>query len=341
MRITEDILKDNIKLDKLGKLYYFYGKEVFLVKHYADRVREKLAPDLDEFNLVKFEGFPGFDALEEAIETLPVFAERKLVLMNDPDFEKTDADTLDKVIALFSELPDSCAVIISITGFEPSKNAKTKKLMACIEKFGDVCEFDLLTRAKAAEQIIRKASRLGCIISRENAEYIFELTLGSLTLIGAEVEKLASYAGKGGEITKQTIDLLTPRLTETSVYELAAALTSGRAKVAFGILDDLMAQNVQPVIILSTLSGAFVDYYRAKLGRDYGIHPDRAASDFNYPKNRLWVMGKTSRAVSGIDMDYIRNCLGILYKADIKLKSTTLDNRTVIEKTMTEILIRK
>ncbi|MCL2636890.1 MAG: DNA polymerase III subunit delta [Oscillospiraceae bacterium] len=335
MKITEDILKENLKLNKLSNLYYFFGKEVFLVKTYADRVREKFAPDLDEFNLIKFSGTPDFDSLEEAVETLPVFAEKKVVLLNDFDAEKIEIDTLERMIILLSDIPEYCAVIINITGFEPSKNAKTKKLLAAVEKHGIVCEFDLLSRAKAARLIADRVARLGCIISLENAEYLYDLTLGSLTLIGSEYKKLASFTGVGNEITREIIDRLTPRLTETSVYELAAALTEKRAKKAFKILDDLMAQNVQPVIILSSLSGAFTDYYRAKLGKNYKQNPDKTATDFNYPKNRAWLMKK----VPASDLNKIKNCISLLYKADIKLKSTTLNNRTVIEKTMTEILV--
>jgi len=335
MKITEDSLKDNLKLNKLSNLYYFYGKEVFLVKHYTDNVRQKFAPDLDEFNLVKFTGLSDFDSLEEAIETLPVFAEKKVVIINDLNAEKLDADTLDRITALLADIPEYCAVIISITGFEPGKNAKTKKLLACIETHGVICDFEPLSKAKAAEQIIKKASRSGCIISRSDAEYLYDLTLGSLTLIGAEVEKLASYAGKGGTITKEAIDFLTPRLTETSVYELASALTAKRANTAFRILDDLMAQNVQAVVILGSLSGAFVDFYRARLGKDYRQQSAKVAADFNYPKNRAWLMGKVPSA----DISYIKKCISLLYRADIKLKSTTLNDRTVIEKTMTEILV--
>jgi len=338
MKVTEDILRDNLKLNKLSRLYYFWGKEAFLVKTYADRVREKLAPGIDEFNLVRFTGLPDFDELEEAVETLPVFAEMKLIMINDPDFEKTDPDTLDRILGLFSDIPDTCAVIMYVTGFEPSKNAKTKKAIASFEKHGVVCEFALMAKGKAAELIIKKASRLNAVISRADAEYIYDLTLGSLTLIGIETEKLASYAGQNGVITREIIDLLIPRLTETTVYELAAALTAGNSKTAFYILDDLFAQNVQPVIILATLSGTFTDFYRAKLGRTSGVNPDRIAVGFNYPKNRAWVVGKTARTVQNISMVYIRSCLNVLYKADIKLKSTVLNNRTVIEKAMAEII---
>ena len=171
------------------------------------------------------------------------------------------------------------------------------------------------------------------MISRQNAEELYDLTLGSLTLIGFEVEKLCSYAGKGKEITKDIIDLLTPRLTETKTFILADALTSKNPKKAFGILDDLIAQNTAPVIISSSLSGAFVDLYRARLGKEYKKASDKVAADFNYPKNRAWLMNKAP-----FGMSYIEKCLEVLYKADIKLKSSPLNGRTIIEKAMTEIL---
>ncbi|MCL2018459.1 MAG: DNA polymerase III subunit delta [Oscillospiraceae bacterium] len=338
MRIDEQALKDNIKLNKLTNLYYFYGKEAFLVKTYTERVKTKFAPDLDEFNFIKFTGIPDFDSLSEAIETLPVFADRKVLFLNDFDAEKTDADTLERFILLFSDIPDYCTLIISITGFEPSvKNAKTKKLLSAVEANGTICEFDFLSRPKAVELITGKAARLGCIIERTDAEYLYDLCLGSLTLIGSEVEKLVSYVGGSGKITREVIELLTPRLTETSVYELASALTAKRTKIAFRILDDLISQNVSTVIILSSLSGAFTDFYRAKLGKNHRQSPEKTASDFNYAKNRAWLMKKIPSA----ELTYIKNCIKLLYRADIKIKSTNLNDRTVIEKVMADILVLK
>jgi DNA polymerase-3 subunit delta len=264
---------------------------------------------------------------------LPVFAEKKVVVINDFDAEKSDPETLEKIIALLSDIPEYCAVIINITGFEPSKNAKTKKLLAAVEKHGVVCEFDLLSKPKAAGLIIDRVSRLGCTISHENAEYIYDLTLGNLTLIGTEYKKLCVYAGVGSEITREIIDRLTPRLTETKTYDLANTLTEKRAKKAFRILDELFAQNVEAVVILSSLSGNFINFYRANLGKKYKINPNQTAADFNYPKNRAFLMSKTANEI------YIKKCISLLFKADIKLKSTTLNNRVVIEKTMTEILM--
>ncbi|MCL1823361.1 MAG: DNA polymerase III subunit delta [Oscillospiraceae bacterium] len=340
MRIDEDTLKNNLKQEQLAPVYYFYGKEAFLVKTYTARVTEKSAPEADDFNIIKFSGLPDVDSLEESIETLPVFADKKVVMINDLDAEKTDINALERVIELFSDIPDFCTVIISITGFEPNiKNAKTKKLLTCIEKKGIVCEFELLSRAKAAQLIIKKASRLNCVISRQNAEILYDLTLGSLTLIGLEIEKLCAYTDSGGEITKETINLLTPRQPETSIYDLAAALTAKNAKNAFQILDDLMVQRCEPVMILASLSGAFTDCYRAKLGQVYTVPPEKTAVDFNYPKNRAWVLSKTARTVTNISLETIKKYLLILYKADIKLKSVTLNGRTVIEKSMAEILI--
>jgi DNA polymerase-3 subunit delta len=288
---------------------------------------------LDEYGLVKFSGNPDFDSVEEAIETLPVFTEKKVVLLNDFDAEKLDADMLDNIIKLFSDIPEYCMVIVNITGFEPSVNAKTKKLTAAADEHGTVCEFALMSKYEAVNYITWKASGLGCTIERSAAEELYDITLGNLTLINTEVEKLASYVGSGGEISRQTVNILTPRMTEIRTYELANALTSKNAKTAFRILDDLVAQSERAENILGSLSGTFLDFYRAKLGKTYNQSPPKVAADFNYPKNRAFLMGK----VPSSDLAYIRKCISLLFKANIRLRS--LDERTVIEKTMTEILL--
>lgn len=343
MKTDESRLNSAIKANNISKLYFLYGKETFLVKTYTDRIINKVLNEHDkDFNLIKMEGVPDANRLSDAIEGLPVFAEKKVVLLNDFDAEKTDADTLNMIIEILSGIPESTVVIINITGFEADvKKAKTKKLLTCAEKYGVTCDFALLSSAKTAELIIKKAGRAGVLISRENALYLSELTLRNLTLIGMETEKLCAYAGKGGEITAEAINTLVSKQLESNVFDLTATLTKGDAQSAFVMLSDLLQSGYAPVVILSSLSLTFVDFYYIKLGKTAGIVNEKIAADFNYAKNRSWVINKTAPAVKNVSLSYIKKCLELLNTADYKLKSSPVDGRVILEKILTEIITVK
>jgi len=334
--VTEEILAKELKQGAIRKIYYLYGKEPFLVKTYADRIIDKCLSGERGFNLAKFEGSPDVSRISECVQTLPVFADRKVVLLNDLDAEKTDADALAKI---FSDIPESTAVVISVTGFVPDlKKAKTKKLVEIIDKHGACVEFGKLSEAKTADLIAKRAARSGCGISRVNAVHLATLCLCDLTLIANETDKLCAYANFGGEITREAIDLLTARQLDASIYALAAEITAKKSGSALRVLDELINLGNPPVMIMSALSAAFIDFYRAKTGVDAGKRADAVAADFNYAKNRAWAVGKAVSAVARTPAAKLRACVLALANADYKLKSAPFDDRYIMERAVAELI---
>ncbi|MDR0222752.1 MAG: DNA polymerase III subunit delta [Oscillospiraceae bacterium] len=344
MILTAENLSKQLRQNAPNRLYFLYGKEVFLTETYADKILDKCLNEEERgFNLIKFTGNPDLSRLCEAIEVLPVFAEKRVVVINDPDPEKLDGDSLSGFIGALSDIPETTVVIIRITGFSvDAKKAKTKKLLACAEKRGAVCEFGRLSEAKTAELIIKRAKRAGCEISRSNAAYLARLALCDLTLISRETDKLCAYAGYGGEITSGAIDLLSVKQLDAGVFALAAQITNRNGSGALRLLDELIALGTPPVMIMSALSTAFIDFYRAKLGAvsAAGKRAEEIAADFNYPKNRAWAVGKAMGAVGRVGLDKLRQCLKILADTDYKLKSSPVGDRILMEKAVAELLLR-
>lgn len=340
MRVVESQLSDSIKKNIIYKMYFLYGKEPYLTKLYADKVVKKaVGDDPMEFNLVRLSGNPDFDELNEQIDGLPYFSDKKAIVINDFDPEKLDNDTQKKLIQTLSDIPDTSVVVIYVTGIPTdAKKAKTKKLISAIEssKDGIVCEFDTMPMSKVQTLIAKKAARLGCSISQKNAEYLAELTLLNINLIGSELDKLCAYVGEG-EITAEIIDKLVSKQLDAGIYTLAAAITAGNRTETFRILDELIKERIEPVVIMSALSGTFVDFYRAKIGKKAGKTQYQIAADFSYPANRSWVINKALGTVSRLDVRYLRNCVTVLSKADLMLKSTAVDNRIIMEQTIAQL----
>ena len=55
------------------------------------------------------------------------------------------------------------------------------------------------------------------------------------------------------------IDKLTIKQLDTSIYSLATELLKGNRRQALLILDDLIAQKIEPVVILAALSSNYID----------------------------------------------------------------------------------
>ena len=73
--------KQDLKNKDLGRLYVFYGEEMFLLEHYLGQVKKLLLDPLTEsFNYHRFNG-ETFDpvAFASAVESLPMMAEHTLI----------------------------------------------------------------------------------------------------------------------------------------------------------------------------------------------------------------------------------------------------------------------
>ncbi len=345
MKLQEEKLSQAIKSGEMYRVYYFYGDEVFLTETYTGRVLDKvIGKDRNDINIAKLQGTFSVDALADSVESMPLFAMSKAVVINDLDLDKFSEDDATRVEEILSDVPEECTVIISMTSIAPGSGKKShgKNLLTRLSKQKDaaVCEFSQLEPNKTAELIIKKAAKNGCVISRENALYIVNITLNNLTVCSAETQKLCDYQ-QSGEISRDAIDKLVIKHPDTSIYTLATAITRGSRNEAFTILDDLFAQRIDPFIILATLSSTYIDFYRAIIARNNRKNQNDCVEDFAYPKNRAFTVGKAFSATSRLTAGYIRHCIKVLAKADLKMKTSSADGRTVLEQTIVMLFDEK
>ncbi len=343
MLLTEEKLNADIRGGRIGRVYYLYGKEPFLVKTYVDKLIKKTVGDAPlDFNFISLKGTPDIGTFYDYVDGLPVFADVKTVLINDFDPDKLDEKDFKEYLKAVDSIPDTTVVIFNITGFQPDeKKARTKKLIAAVEKNGTVCKLDGIPQAKIAGLVVKKAAKQGVVISGEDAMYLTERVLCNMTLVSEETAKLITYVGTGGTITREVIDKLVGKLLDTSVYELATAINSGKREEAFRILDDLMTERIDPILILSALSGTYLDFYRAKIAKITGVLPDQVAENFRYAPNRKWVISKAMTAVSSLRIDYLRSTIFILSETDRMIKMPAIDVRTVLELTVTKLFMAR
>jgi DNA polymerase-3 subunit delta len=330
--MTQEQLIQELKQGVIRRIYYLHGKETFLVQSFAARIASRCGAD--EFNLVRFTGNPDLSTLCESIETLPVFASRRAVMLNDFDAEKLDGDYL----AVFEKIPEETCVVIYLTGISAdTKKAKTKKLISVVEKLGAAVNFEKM--GGITEAITKRAASMGCVISRDNALELARLCLNNYTLIIREIEKLCAFAGYTGEITRRSIEMLTAKQLESGVFALAGEITAKRSASAMKLLDELIEQGNAPVMIMSSLAMTFIDFYRAKLGSNSLKNAGQIVKDFAYAPNRTWVVGKAMTAVTRISVSQARECVRVLCDADYSLKSSPVSDRIIMERAVARLLI--
>ena len=144
-------LKKDLSAGKPGQLYIFHGEETYLRDHYLGRLREAiLTGGLGEFNRHNIgakEMSP--HALEEAVDCLPMMAERTLVQVTDFDLFKAGEKDRDAYLQILSGLPSYCCLVFLYDLIAYKPDARTK-LAQAVKQHGTVVEF-----ARQGQQIGR------------------------------------------------------------------------------------------------------------------------------------------------------------------------------------------
>lgn len=356
MRISEQQLGADVKAGKLARVYLLYGEEDFLIRMYADKLTRLAVPEEEqEMNLRRYllvagadtaareDRPPKIDELSDFVESMPFFAERKCVLLKNLDPDILEKDELEDYIALISDVPETSVVIITRENTEEDAKkfreklgkAKMKKLIEAVDANGIVCELNFFSQAKLAGMAITKCRRAGCGLSDENASFLAERVGGSLSVLQTELEKLCAYR-QNGEITREDIEALVPKLIESNIYDLAKELFAGRVGNALEILDALFVRRVEPIMIMAALSGHFVDLYNAKLGQLAKKSYTDAAAALNYGR-RAFVMRNAYGSVRNLSEAYLADCIAILYNTNKQLNSSSTDKRRILEKAIVEL----
>ena len=335
--MTETELKQEIK-NNPRPLYVLYGAETYPVEQYARLIaKQTVEEDMSAFNLQKFDGQAvTVPQLQEAVEALPMMADKKCVLVRDMDAGTADNADLVKLI---DDLPDSCVLVFWQMTVQPDKRKGWSVFLQRAEQVGCVVNFERKTTADAAKLLISGAKRRGCVLSVDNARYMVEQAGNDLQLLLGELDKLAALAD-GGEITRELIDTAGTKNLEARVFDLSKAILQGKTEQAYDLLNRLFMLREEPVAVLGVLSNAYADLYRAKIAVAGGQTAESIAADFKSYKGKEFRLRNAARDAARLRVETLRDCLEILADADASLKFGRGQERILLEQTVTRLISR-
>ncbi|MBQ7046203.1 MAG: DNA polymerase III subunit delta [Oscillospiraceae bacterium] len=337
----EKELKAHLKSDEIGGLYLIYGTESYTKDFYAEKLKEKaVSADFADFNYHFFDGTQcTMQDIEQAVEAFPMMSSTSCVFVKDMPIDNMSAAEVKDLEPFLSDVPDYCALIFFLGKTDPAirKNEKAKRSFALFEKYGRVFELNKKTASELSKLIISGVHKRGSDISRQNADYLVDTVGDDMTVIFNEVEKLSAYA-TGREITRNDIDLLSIKTLEATAFDLAKYIVSDNFEKAYSVLDILFSQKADEMMIMGAVISAFVDLYRVKIAVAAGHRAEKPAEIFQY-RGREFRLRNASRSTASLSVSALRKCLDELHNADMKLKSTAVDNRLVMEEMLVKLIL--
>lgn len=339
-RISENELKTAIKATQFSNLYFLYGEEKYLVRHYTSLLQKKIVnPDFADFNLHVYDGKTAdIDEISTAAEALPMMSEYSCIIIRDMPVDNLNSDDSENLISFISDIPETTVVIITLPTLSVNmKNAKAKKVLTAFEKYGCVIEFGRFGMQQLTKLIEKGAKDRSCSFGYSESTYLISLVGDDMSVLLNELKKICSYK-KEGTVSKEDIDAVVVKSMQARAFDLTKALVANNCDTAMDILDTLVAMKEEPISILGAIITPYVDMYRAKIYSSGGLRAEEGAKDFNY-RNKEFRLTNASRTASKYSVKQLRQFLEVLFEADTMLKSTSVNGRLILEQTITKLLL--
>jgi DNA polymerase-3 subunit delta len=247
---TPQKLNDAVSRGELYPLYYLYGDESFLIDEALRDVEDAAlsVEGLRDFNLNTFFGGEAEPAaIRDAVETLPMMSQRRVVVVKDAD-QLNDKDW-DLLMPLVDNPVRSSIFICSA----PKVDKRKKHVKRFLEK-GCAVEFKRPYDNQIPEWIKSLAKRIDIKISADVVDLFHQLVGSNLQDINAELTKLKTYLGDKKQANPDDILKAVSRLRLDSVFDLTDAIGRNDRGRALDCLVNLLDNGQNEVGVLALVS---------------------------------------------------------------------------------------
>jgi DNA polymerase-3 subunit delta len=264
-------------------------------------------------------------------------SEYNFVLVRDYPVDKSKGE-LKLMKEFLEDVPETTVFVLYYDAIEPDlKSAGFKNLISYFDKAGSVVNMEKRGEAEVAKLLVSGAKKRGAVLDVNNAKYLISVSGNDMKNLLNELDKL-SYFAKGSEITKDIIDNMATKCLQARVYDLSKAVVSCNSDLAYSVLNTLFSMKEDPILINAVVSGVYVDMYRVKCAKSAGYSYDDVATHFNY-KGREFALRNASRDCAKLSEKQLRNSLDIIMDTDLKLKSTSTDEKLLLEEMIVKLIM--
>lgn len=318
-------LTQDMKNNSFKPVYLLYGEEAFLKNSYKNKMKAAIAGD-DTMNYNHFEG-KGLDVNEliSLADTMPFFAEKRLILVEDSGFFKGAADEL---AGYLPQMPDTTCMI-----FVESEVDKRSKMFKKVKEVGYAAEMarqDFGQLAKWAGSIL---ARDGKKITGRTMELFLNMTGDDMENIRMELEKLISYTLGRDVITDEDVEAICTVRVTNKIFDMVTAIVNRQTKKAMDLYEDLLTLKEPPMRILFLIARQFNQILQVKELMARGMDKGAIASKLKVPP---FAAGRMMPQARTFTREQILSCVNLCVEAEEAVKTGRLNDRMAVELLLTK-----
>lgn len=314
-------IQEDIKSGQLKKAYLLYGEEGYLIRQYRDNLLAALSKEGDTMNTSHYQGknVPLGEIIDLA-ETLPFFAERRVIVLESTELFKSGGEQLAEYLAAPAETTTFLFVETEID--------KRSKLYKAVDKLGRAVEFPRMDDTTLRKWVLGLLKKEGKQISTQALELFLEDTGNDMQNIRQELEKLLCYCLNREAITEQDVEEVCIRQISSQIFKMTDAISEGNQKRALQLYYDLIATR-QPVMqILYMVTRQFNILFQVKELVAKGYQKQAIAEKVGL---RPYIAGQYMAQCKGFTRDRLRAALDECADTEYRIKSGLIDQQIGLE----------
>lgn len=313
-------INSDIEQQTFRHVYLLYGEEDYLRLQFRDRLKTAIAGD-DDMNCTLFSGSSTkIEDVMSSAETLPFFADRRLILFDECGFFSHPPKQL---LDLISHCPDYLYLIF----LEKEVNEKTK-LFQTISKAGIAAPMNTPSEDSLRKWAQQQFQAAGKSIEPGALSLLLEMTGSTMGLLKNEIDKLTAYTGDSPVVRHTDVEAVSSNVADNTVFTMVDAIGKRNQKRALALYREMLMENVSAAYILNRMEIQFQGILCVMEGRKKGLTAEKLASQLKAAPFQIRKYTEQSRNFSHEKAEAILNsCV----EMDEKIKTGLIKDNIAVE----------
>lgn len=316
----KNILAD-IKAGSFKPVYLLYGNEDYLKKQFRDKLKKAVVAEGDSMNYSYFEGkAPDSKSVAEIADTMPFFADRRLVVIENSQLFKS-AD--DMIVELVKNIPETTVLV-----FVENEVDKRSRLYKAVKEKGYICELNEQSDSDIIRWVVSILRREGKVMDDATMQLFLIKTGSSMENISKELEKLICYTMGRERITSDDVENVCTTQTTNRIFEMITAISQKNQDKALELYYDLLTLKEPPMRIMYLISRNFNQLLMIKELTGNGNAPSAIASKMGI---QGFLVGKLQAQARPFKAGMLRKALEECVALEEAVKTGQLEDRLAVE----------
>lgn len=243
-------IDEDIRSGQIQNVYLLYGSEDYLKRQYKQKLQNAVTAPDDTMNLARYEGKDvNPQELIDVAETMPFFADRRLILAEGTGFFKNSCEELAKYLP---QMPQSAVMV-----FVESEVDKRGKMYKAVNKMGRAVEFGEQKEELLTRWILGRLKKEHKKITQPVLQRFLSKTGTDMNNIDKELEKLLCYTLDREVIEAADVDAICTEQIPNQIFEMVNAIGRREQKRALSLYYGLLALKEPPMRILFLVNRQF------------------------------------------------------------------------------------